>query len=137
MMGEVVKLPTAARRKVQQRWNKQTRAARTALPQFPGEFIFPGERRMMPIAETFVRLRTGVTLETELLTAICWALDDDARAKAVGALATGAAGDRQTALDAMHILSATGPMTVREQVSFTNAIDRLVGNADERADRGG
>jgi len=53
----VVRLPTAARRKVQQFHNKYSRAERARLraeSPWPGEYIYPGIRAQMPLAEAIV-----------------------------------------------------------------------------------
>lgn len=48
--SNVVRLPTASRRKVQQFHNKATRAARAALPRHPAEHLAPGQRDAIRLA---------------------------------------------------------------------------------------
>jgi hypothetical protein len=121
----VVRLPTAARRKVHQHCNAASRAARKALRDeapWPGEFIFPSERAAMKTAELLADLKPSA--ELQLLTAICAALDDTARAKVIETLAPSVAAGRQTAEQALAILRTTR-MTYGEMNDFDNAWRRL------------
>lgn len=121
----VVRLPAAARRKVQQPMNKVGRAARNALraeTPWPGEYIFPSIRQAMKQAELIADLQPSA--ELELLTALCAVLDDAARLKVVEALAPGVVTDRKTAKQALAILRTTR-MTVGEAHDFDIAWRRL------------
>jgi hypothetical protein len=123
--ANVVRLPTAARRKVQQHMNAGARAARKVLREetpWPGEFIFAGEREAMKTAELLADLNPSA--ELQLLTAICAALDDTARAKVIETLAPGAAAGRRAAKQALAILRTTR-MTYGEMNDFDNAWRRL------------
>jgi hypothetical protein len=54
MKSNVVRLPTAARRQVQQKWNRWTRAAKQELREacpWPAEYIAPGRRRALEDAK--------------------------------------------------------------------------------------
>ncbi|KRA80307.1 hypothetical protein [Altererythrobacter sp. Root672] len=63
----VVRLPTAARRKVQQRYNKHFRAIVPEMrAQWPGEYIDPGVRAKMPDAAALLLVERS----PELLLAI-------------------------------------------------------------------
>lgn len=102
-MSAVVRLPTAASRQVRQRWNKDTRALRKELPQFPRDrWIFPSIREAMPTARLIadVDMNAGLCLAM----AIYATLDDAQKAKVRGLLAEhGLSGARQAlALVAMQ-----------------------------------
>lgn len=121
----VVRLPTAAPRQVKQPCNAAGRAARKALREetpWPGEHLFPGQRQAMKTAELLSELQP--TPELELLTAICAALDDTARAKVVEILAPRVATGRRTAMQALAVLRSTR-MTVGESNDLHNAMRRL------------
>lgn len=92
MSGAVVKLPTAARRQVRQRWNKHTRAAAMELrsdqaDRFP--YLRPEEREVAYLADYIEA--NPLTPERRILLALIQALDldHDARLK----LALGTVGD--------------------------------------------
>lgn len=84
MSAAVVKLPTAARRQVPQRWNKHTRAAAMELREehagrFP--YMFLAERAVLHLAD-FIE-NNPITPERQILMALLRAvdLDYDARLK--------------------------------------------------------
>ena len=78
--SNVVRLPTAPRRQVQQRWNRWTReAARELRQQWPGEYIAPHVRKMLPLAARVAEMR--LTPELRLALTIFDALDERAQAK--------------------------------------------------------
>ena len=121
----VVRLPTAAPRQIKQPQNATARNARRAYKAenpWPGEFIFAGEREAMKLAEAVAEVKPSV--ELELLTAICAALDSDARVKVYETLAPRVVGGRETAKQALAILRTTH-MTVGEANDFHNAWRRL------------
>ncbi|BBC74403.1 conserved hypothetical protein [Altererythrobacter sp. B11] len=123
----VVRLPTAARRKVQQPCNAAARAARKAFREacpWPGEYLFPNERAAMKTAE--VMRDMTATPELELLTAICSVLSEEQRAKVSESLAVRAIG-RGTAQQALAVFRTTS-MTVGERIDLSNAMRRLGGN---------
>lgn len=123
----VVRLPTAARRKVRQPCNAAGRAARQALREaspWPGEYIFPTERAAMKTAEAL--LEVDATPELELLTALCAALNEDQRAKVLEVLAPRVAVGRRPAQQALAVLRTTN-MTVGERLDLHNAMRRLGG----------
>lgn len=122
----VVRLPTAPKRKVQQNYNRATRAAKANLPKFPSEYVFPGIRAAMSTAETLIEMRQALTPEMELLTAICAALDDTARIKVAEVLAPGVVIGRKTAVQAFAVLRSTR-MTVSESLDLDNAMRRIGG----------
>ena len=124
-MGTIHRLPTAARRKVQQPMNAAGRAARKVLRDatpWPGEYVFPSVRKAMKLAETVADVRPSV--ELELLVGICAALDDTARAKVIETLAPGVAVGRESAKQALAILRTTS-MTVGEAHDLSIAMRRL------------
>lgn len=124
----VVRLPTAARRKVQQPCNAAGRAARKALKEacpWPGEYIYPTERAAMKTAE--VLLEMHATPELKLLTALCAALDEAQRTKVLEVLAPRVVVGRRTAQQALAVLRTTN-MTVGESLDLSNAMRRLGGN---------
>lgn len=123
--SNVVRLPTAAPRQVKQPQNAAARNARRAYKAenpWPGEFLFAGQREAMKIAEAVAAVKPSV--ELELLTAICAALDNDTRAKVYETLAPRVVGGRETAKQALAILRTTH-MTVGEANDFYNAWRRL------------
>lgn len=84
----VIRLPTAARRKVQQGCNRWTRAAREELREaqpWPGEYLPPGQRKAMPLAE--ILLHVEHSPELSLALAIAAELDEDTRLRVIGRIA--------------------------------------------------
>ena len=76
----VVRLPTAARRQVQQRRNRYTRAAAAELrAQWPGEYISPGIREKLPDAAALLCLER--TPELLLAVAMLETMDEDRKAQ--------------------------------------------------------
>jgi hypothetical protein len=129
--SNVVRLPTAARRKVQQPMNAAGRAARKAFRDeapWPGKLIFPGQRQAMKLAEAIADLEPSA--ELELLIAVCSALDDATRLRVIELLAPRAVLGRKTAEQALAILRTTR-MTVGEAVDFDNAW-RQLNSSNER-----
>ena len=72
-MGEVVRLPTAAPRKVRYCQTKAERAAKARLPQFPDRFIYSGVRAKAAQARALVELER--TPELVIASALFQALD--------------------------------------------------------------
>lgn len=76
--SNVVRLPTAARRKVQQRYNKQYRAAAAEMrAQWPGRYIPPHVRAQLPDAAALLLMER--TPELLLAIAMFEALDEGQR----------------------------------------------------------
>ena len=74
--SNVVRLPTAARRKVQQRYNRHFReAAREMRKEWPGEYISPHVREKLPEAAALLQLER--TPELLLVLAIFQALSPE------------------------------------------------------------
>lgn len=121
----VIRLPTAPRRMVQQNHNRAARAARADLPQFPGQYIFPGERAMLGIARDLVEVRKTLTPEMELVSAILGTLDDAARMKVAAALAPGVVMKRRSAVQAAAVLRANR-MTHGERNDLYHALVRIL-----------
>ena len=84
MTAAVVKLPTAAPRQVKQRWNRQTRALREQLPQFPKDrarFAFrPEMHRAMKEARLILECEPSPAMR--LATALLLSADEAAQRKA-------------------------------------------------------
>lgn len=116
----VVRLPTAAKRKVRQRWNGVTRGERKRLPQFTGEYILPCVRAAIPMAKALREVRKSATAEMELLAAICLTLDDEARARVARMLTIGADEGQRSSIQALAVLRAS-KMTYGEVTDLRNA----------------
>lgn len=128
----VVRLPTAAPRKVQQPHNKAGREARQALREaspWPGEYVFPCVRNAMPIAETL--LRADRTPALVLATAIVQVLDEDTRLRVIGALARH--GNVEGVREALAVVRAT-ELTVGEMYNLCQAMDYLRERSSADAD---
>lgn len=76
---KVVRLPTAPRRMVQQKYNRASREARRALPQFTGEYLPPFFRNALEQAE-LIRSADGKTA-LRWCAAMFLAMDEGAQAK--------------------------------------------------------
>lgn len=124
----VVKLPAAAPRKVQQYYNRAARAGKADLPRHPAEFLYPSQRRALNTAAHLMELGQSLTPEMELLTAICHALDAETRDRIVEALTPGVVAGRRTAAQALAVVQSTR-MTVGETVDLDYAMRRLGGEA--------
>jgi hypothetical protein len=120
----VVRLPTAAPRKVSQHHNRNTRALKLSLPQFPGKYISPGVRAMLPVASALEDLRH--TPELELLIAMCTALGDDARFRIEVFLREQILVGNRAASQALAGLRKAH-MSIRESYDLWNAMDHLEG----------
>jgi hypothetical protein len=71
----VVRLPTAAPRRVEQTWNRRTREARKALPQFTGEHISADRRNALKDAAILQDVRPSEALSLAL--ALFFSLDPE------------------------------------------------------------
>lgn len=119
----VVRLPTAATRKVKQPCNKSAHAIRNEMrKEWPGEFIFPSEREAMKTASMLMDVHA--TPELELLMGICAALDDGQRTTVLERLAPRVAMGHRSAQQALALFRTT-KMTVGESVDLTNAMRRM------------
>lgn len=124
----VVRLPTAAPRKVRQGCNRWTRAARAALREerpWPGEFIHHQRRAALRKAETLVDIKRTPALVLAL--AIFTELDEDMRLRVIGRMAAG--GDVPSVRQAIE-LAFTTRATFGEKWDLMWAMDRLQGKAD-------
>lgn len=127
-MSNVVRLPTAAHRKVQQKCNRWSRAARKELREaqpWPGEFIDPRRRLALRKAETLVRVERTPALALAL--AMFAELDDETRLRVVGQLARG--GATEEVRQAIALTEAVG-LTWSEQWDLIWAMERLQGRDD-------
>ncbi|TCP36529.1 hypothetical protein [Sphingomonas sp. BK235] len=129
MTGVVISLPTAAKRKVKQNRNQAARAAKAGLPKLEVEYVYPTIREAMRTAATLIKL--GPSPERELLTALCFALDDDARARVEAFLALGVAAQRESAIDARAIFKASRP-NVGEKYDLEIALRLLLERAENQ-----
>lgn len=106
--SNVVRLPTAAPRKVKQNQNRAAMKARAALPRFPIErFQYPSVRAAVPVARELLAMRPNMTPELELMTALLDALDDETREKIRRHLIPAVVAERRSALQAMALLKST------------------------------
>lgn len=106
--SNVVRLPTAARRKVKQVWTPENRQARMALHRIPKErFLYPPVREAIPVAKELLTLRDNITVELELLTALLETLDGATRQKMKERLFQGVLDGRRTAYQAMALIQGT------------------------------
>lgn len=113
--SNVVRLPSAARRKVKQNQNRAAMEARAALPRFPIErFEFPTVRSAIPVARELLAMGSNMTPELELLTALLATLDGDTRQKMKEHLFQGILAGRPTAYQAMALIQGT-KLTYGEQ----------------------
>ncbi|WP_419825152.1 hypothetical protein [Sphingomonas sp.] len=121
----IVRLPTAARRKVDNaRFAEQRRSAIAARQsgEWPGKYLHPHDRRMDEQAKLLLSIED--TVATRLLQAILAALDDGARQKVAAALAPAVIGERPAALQAFALFKTSKP-TVGEAHYLGLALDRL------------
>jgi hypothetical protein len=125
-MGEVIKLPTAARRKVQQPCNRQGRVARAAFRSanpWPGEFLFAGQREAISRAK--VIRGAGGSPEMAVLTAILRALPQDIRDNVAAQFAAGATHAPKTIVRQAYEIIRLERMTIGEMVDWEFANDYL------------
>ena len=102
----VVILPTAARRQVQQNYNESTRAERRRLREenpWPGQHLYPGQRRAIENAKLVQEVER--TPELAMLLAIFAALDPETRAKVDEQLALMGIGGCRRVRQAQALLS--------------------------------
>lgn len=121
----VVVLPTAAPRQVQQNYNRAARAARAALREeapWPGEYQHHRQREAMRRAE--IIQETARTPEMLLVSMLLQTIDDDARRKIAEGLAPSVVVGDRTALQAFAILQCSR-MTVGEQLDLQRAQQQL------------
>lgn len=116
---KVVRLPSAAGRKVQQRWNKKTRPVAMALrEQWPGRYIYPTIRRQMKTAELIDSVSATPALHLSLT--ILSVLSDEQRALVTALLAVGAEVRGGTFAQAYALIPKR--MTVGEEVDLDAAL---------------
>ena len=124
--SNVVRLPTAPRRQVQQRWNRWTReAARELRDQWPGEYIPPHVRKMLPLAARVAEMR--LTPELRLALNIFEALDGGAQAKVRIQTKLSALKGSQESQIADAALECFG-MCIGDQTSLAAALNHLTGD---------
>ena len=126
----VVILPTAAQRQVQQRWNKETRAAKRALQEahpWPGEHLFPGQREAIRRAKVIRSVERSAALR--IAVAALGALDDASRAKAMSWLAVESLSGTTEAKQALEIARCAA-MTVGEHYDLDFALKWLAERPD-------
>ena len=120
----VVRLPTAAPRQVQQHYNRKAAQARrdlrTKVP-WPGTYRHPQDRAMDALAALLLAIEP--TAVTELLRAILATLDDEARTKVATVLAPGVVCGRDSARQAFALFRST-KMTVGDEHYLGLALDR-------------
>lgn len=131
----VVILPTAAPRQICQQWNKETRAAKRALCEahpWPGERLFPGQRKAIKRAETINSAKQTPALR--IVFAILAALDAETRNKVAGRLAVETLSGSTEAKQALA-LAECALLTVGERVDLDFAFKWIAerGSAGETA----
>lgn len=123
---KVVRLPTAARRKVKQNYNRQTREKTLPMrQQWPGRYIFPTIREKMKQAELIDSVKPSAALS--LAMAIFMALDEDHRAAIESVLWVGAELGRHSHAQAHALLPKV--TTVGKQADL-NAALRIIRGED-------
>jgi hypothetical protein len=125
--SNVTRLPTASTRRVQQKRNKASRAAKAALrdgqgQQFP--YLHPKIRAAMLEAKLILGCTRSPTLAMAL--AIWAALSDETRDKAESLLSRMAADEGA----ARHALALVKRRTIAERVDLDAAFDLINGGAD-------
>jgi hypothetical protein len=116
---KVVRLPTAPRRRVQQRWNNQTRALAFPLrDQWPGRYIAPSTRAKLEQAALIESIKPDVALA--LAVAIFGTLPDERKRFAEMLLAVGEAQGRHSCAQARAWV--TSITTVAESYSLDAAL---------------
>lgn len=121
----VVMLPTAAPRQVQQNCNRFGRAARAALRKacpWPGEYQHHQQREAMRKAE--IIQETARTPEMLLVSLLLQTIDDEARRKIAEGLTPSVVFGDRTAVQAFAILQCSR-MTVGEQLDLQRAQQQL------------
>lgn len=106
-MSNVVRLPTAARRQVQQRKNKDARAARVALREacpWPGQYVAPWVREADRKAEAIRRIERTPGLLIALT--VLQAIPEAQRAHAMLAIERLAGTGDQAAIEATALATA-------------------------------
>lgn len=124
-MGDVVKLPSAAHRKVRQpRHTKATRELRSSLPKFPNRWIFPSIREKARAIRPILELDAGA--ERRLLFAIFRSLDAETRHKVASVLEQALARDVRDRDDVEQALAFVTyeltPQTYGEQADVIAAL---------------
>lgn len=120
----VVRLPTAAPRRVQQPCNKAGRAARDALREadpWPREYVSPGRRVALQRAEELSSVQQTPALALAL--AMFAEMDEDARLRVIGRVA----GSGSTAARQAIALVRAETATFGEKWDLMWAIERLQG----------
>lgn len=120
----VVQLPTAARRQVQQRWNKQTRHIAGELrKEWPGEYLPPCIRAKLPDAELLLDNR--LTPEQVAVMAIFETMEPEAKLRALNHLRLCAMAIAGTA--SATALALLRPRSFGDQVNLDAAMNHLRG----------
>ncbi len=121
----VVALPTAAPRQVQQQYNRASRAARGALREacpWPGQYHHPQQREAMRKADIIRQM--PVTPELLLVSMLLQTVPEDAFLKIVERLAPSVAAGDQLSVQALTVLQCSR-MTIGEQFDFLRAQQQL------------
>ena len=125
----VVRLPTAAPRQVQQNCNRAGREARAALRKacpWPGEHLHPGQRNALrKVAELRRIEQTPALMIVQAMYAL---MEPEKRTELIAALAPSAVAGSKPHADAIKVLSAA-TMTYGEMNDFHFAMRRLDGEA--------
>ena len=123
--SNVVILPTAAARQVQQPWNKQTRDQKRSLQDanpWPGEYFRPGEREAIQKAKLVRSVRQTPALR--IVFAVLEAMDLETRQKVVARLAIDARHGSVESLQALAI-SECACLSGGEQLDMCFAFEWL------------
>lgn len=119
----VVRLPTAAPRKVEQTWNRRTRQGRKALPQFTGEHISQQRRNALKDAKILLEMDSASA-------AICLALAIfDSMAPAAKARIRSKIIERGRGRDFGPLAVLLEPRNFGQQWDLQWALERVAGEA--------
>lgn len=129
--SNVVRLPTAARRKVQQFQNRDTRAARKALRDaapWPGSYEHGPMRAQRMEAERMAAILMGIEPTPAMLIvhALLAVLTDEQRHRVAEQLAGGVIAGRKAHIEALTLVQAAR-MNVGQQHDLYRAVDKLRG----------
>lgn len=128
MSSNVVRLPSSARRKVQQRYNRHFRQVVPAMrADWPGEYISPEVRRQLPDAEALLLLRQ--TPELLLCLAIFQTLAPEQQAQ----VRHSCEAKKPSVTSARSVAAAIQARTTGESVSLAAAMDLLRKRGEELA----
>lgn len=124
----VVRLPTAAPRRVKQPATVAAFRAAKDLPQHPARWVFPTVRAEIPTARHLLALSQRRTAETDALLALLQAADDVTVEKVRATLADMAAAGEETAAEALTLVRVARPMPYGTRRDIEAAM-RLLGDA--------